>query len=251
MKAVILAAGRGTRLEAVTNGRCKCLVRVGGQTILDHQIGSLVRAGVSDIGIVVGYGSEQIVEHVQRVHPARAGRIHYLFNPDFATTNNMYSLWTTREWLAGQGFVCINGDVLCHPDIVTMAVAGAGDISVVLAPEFRDETTKVITNNGHVVAITKSITERECSGTFVGIATFSPAGAEALFDRAEAMFAAGSKNQYFNDVINYLAIEGTAVGYTDSGLLPWAEIDDGGDLEYALSHVVPHVEEPAERRIAV
>jgi NDP-sugar pyrophosphorylase family protein len=58
MKAVILAAGQGTRIRSVHGERPKCLIAVGDQTILDHQLEALSMAGVSEVAIVVGYRKE-------------------------------------------------------------------------------------------------------------------------------------------------------------------------------------------------
>jgi choline kinase len=60
MKAVILAAGLCKRIRQVAGGRPKCLLQVGGQTILDYQLESLFEAGVNSVAIVVGYGKEYI-----------------------------------------------------------------------------------------------------------------------------------------------------------------------------------------------
>src|SRR5262249_22837474 len=114
MKAVILAAGQGTRIRAV-HGECpKCLIKVDEKTILDHQIEGLHAAGVDEIAIVVGYEKNQIIRHVhRRFGPRRAAQINFIENPAFAITNNIYSLWLARDWIGGAGFVCLNADVIC------------------------------------------------------------------------------------------------------------------------------------------
>jgi NDP-sugar pyrophosphorylase family protein len=66
MKAVILAAGQGTRIRAVHGERPKCLIKVDDETILDHQIDGLSKAGIDEIAIVVGYEKQQIIRHVRR-----------------------------------------------------------------------------------------------------------------------------------------------------------------------------------------
>ena len=64
MKAVILAAGQGTRIRAVHGEHPKCLIEVDDATILDHQLEALSKAGINDVAIVVGYEKEQIINHV-------------------------------------------------------------------------------------------------------------------------------------------------------------------------------------------
>ena len=93
MKALILAAGRGTRIRSIHGEHPKCLIRFNGSksTILDHQIESLFSAGVAKIGIVVGYEKDQIIGHVVKHYRDRQKRFSFIENPAFATTNNIYS----------------------------------------------------------------------------------------------------------------------------------------------------------------
>lgn len=241
MKAVILAAGRCTRIRAVTNGLPKCLLQFCGQAILDHQLDSLFGAGVEDIAIVVGYQKDQITRHVTQRHPNQLRHIKFITNPEYATTNNIYSLWLARDWLGHAKSLCLNADVLYHPDILPPALATPADISVVIDRDFREETTKVIIRNGRILALSKSITRQEYSGTFIGIATLSPQGKELLFAKIESEIATGLVNGFFNDAISHLSAEGVRVGYTETAGLPWAEIDDPNDLTFAQSEVFPRM----------
>lgn len=239
MKAVILAAGRGSRIHSVTQGTPKCLLRFGSGAILDFQLEGLALAGITDIAIVIGHQGDRIIRHVAERHPDKMERIEFIRNPRFAYTNNMYSLWLARDWLAGAGFLVLNADVLCHPGVLLPAVQSTAEIFVVVDPEFREETTKVIIRGGRVLALSKSISREDYSGTFVNIAAFSAAGSRALFAKAESLFAQGELNQFFNDVVGYLIREGVRVSYTETSGLPWAEIDDANDLAFARTQVLP------------
>src|SRR5215813_13921320 len=114
MKALILAAGRGTRIRSVHGERPKCLVSWDGETILDHQINGLLAAGIREIGIVVGYESQQIVKHIEKRYRKCLHRFVFIYNRQFEVTNNIYSLWVARDWLCGEAFMCLNADVLCQ-----------------------------------------------------------------------------------------------------------------------------------------
>ncbi len=241
MKAVILAAGRGTRIRSETAGRPKCLLKVGDRTLLDGQIDWLFQEGVSETAVVVGYRKEDIMSHVFLNHPNEAARIHFIENPNYALTNNMYSFWLTRRWMADDRVICLNADVLCHPGIVGLTMASGEDIAVAVDPEFRDETTKVIVRDSRVVALGKTITREECSGTFVNIAAFSAAGARALFSKAESRFGEGDFNGFYNDVLNSMAQDGERIGVVNVANLPWAEIDDPADLEFARREIFPRI----------
>lgn len=242
MKTVILAAGRGSRIYPVTHGIPKCLLSFGDRTILDFQIESLFRAKVTDIAIIVGHEKDQVIRHVERRHADKVKGITFITNAEFADTNNMYSLWLARDWLGEASFLCLNGDVLFHPDILPPAVATRANISVVIDREFREETTKVIIRNGRVLQLKKSISRQDCSGTFIGISTFSRKGSKMLFEKAESAIAEGEVNQFFNDIIGDLAAHDVTVGFTETGALPWVEIDDTSDFLFARTQVYPQLD---------
>src|SRR5437868_12795802 len=88
MRAVILAAGQGTRIRSVHGEHPKCLIEVDNTTILDHQLEALSVAGINDVAIVVGYEKEQIINHVMSRKLSHIQRIHLIENPAFAITNN-------------------------------------------------------------------------------------------------------------------------------------------------------------------
>jgi choline kinase len=180
MKAVILAAGQGTRIRAVHGERPKCLITVDDKTILDHQIEGLLPSGIDEIAIVVGYEKQQIIRHVHRRFGRHTPKITFIENPAFAITNNIYSLWLAREWIRGDGFVCLNADVVFDPQILSAAIRTGSHVSMIVDPEWRDETMKVIIAEGQVVRMSKKISRLEFSGTYIGITVFQQP-ANALF----------------------------------------------------------------------
>src|SRR5258708_12872916 len=159
MKALILAAGRGTRLQSVHGERPKCLIRFNedGDTILDQQIENLLSAGVSTIGIVVGYQMNEIVDHVRARHHKFRRSIQFFKNARFAETNNIYSLWLARDWLMDDSFVCLNADVVFDARVLIAALNSRRPITMIVDPEWRDETMKVIVTNGQTVPTTKAL----------------------------------------------------------------------------------------------
>ncbi len=245
MKAVILAAGRGTRIDTVTHGTPKCLIDFDGRAILDYQVEGLWAAGISGIGIVVGHNAHRIVEHIGRTCGDHLDCFHFIHNPAFATTNNIYSLWTARDWIGSDDFLCLNADVLCHPDILLPAAAPTKLVSMIVDPEWRDETMKVIIRNGNVVRMSKAISRDQYSGTYIGITAFSRKIVPAFFDEIGAMVAAGSVNEFFNAAVQRMVDRGLQVGFSSTRGLPWAEVDDPADLRFAKSYVYPLLPQPA------
>jgi choline kinase len=241
MKALILAAGRGTRIRSVHSERPKCLISCDGEAILDHQINGLLEVGVKEIGVVVGYQSEQIMSHVCGRYGRDIKRFRFLFNPRFETTNNIYSLWVAREWLSGDAFLCLNADVLCDPKILKPAVETTAPISMIVDPEWRDETMKVVIRDGRIVRMSKSITRNEFSGTYIGMTTISLGVQRRFFSSMRSLIEAGRVNEFFNVAVQDLADKGVMIGSTSTAGLPWAEIDDPDDLAFAREHVFPRL----------
>jgi len=241
MKAVILAAGQGTRIRAVHGERPKCLIKVDDETILDHQIDGLSKAGINEIAIVVGYEKQQIIRHVRRKFGRRTPKITFIDNPAFALTNNMYSLWMAREWISGDGFACLNADVICDPQILKSAMKTACLVSMIVDPEWRDETMKVIISNGQIVQMSKKISKSEFSGTYIGITVFDQLINTRFFAKMTDLLDAGRVNEFFNVAVQELVDEGLRVGFTTTAGAPWAEIDDPLDLTFARQNVFPQL----------
>lgn len=237
MKAVILAAGRGTRIERVTRGVPKCLIEFGGQTILDYQVAGLWAAGVSNIAIVIGHKGDLIVNYVRRRYQRYLRSFTFIDNPAYATTNNIYSLWLARHWVGASDFVCLNADVLCHPEILSRGLDGPA--SMIIDPAWRDETMKVVIRNGNIVRMSKGIPLNEYSATYIGITAFSRPVTPLLFDEIRELIAEGRSNEFFNVAVQRLVDRGLPVRPVTTRRLPWAEIDDPADLKFAKTVVFP------------
>ena len=241
MKAVILAAGQGTRIRAVHGERPKCLIEVDNKTILDHQIEGLLGAGIGEIAIVVGYEKQQIIHHVHRSFGHPRVKIDFIANRAFAITNNIYSLWLARDWIGGDAFACLNADVICEAEILKSALKTDSLISMIVDPEWRDETMKVIISHGRVLRMSKKISKQEFSGTYIGITVFEQAITARFFAKMEEVIGAGRVNEFFNVAVQELVDEGLRVGFTTTSGSPWAEIDDPLDLAFAQQNVFPQL----------
>ena len=241
MKAVILAAGQPTRIRAVHGERPKCLIKVDDKTILDHQIEGLSRAGIDEIAIVVGYEKQQIIRHVQKRFGRRKQKVHFIENPAFLLTNNIYSLWLAREWLNGGGFACLNADVIFDPQILNSALNAGSPVSMIVDPEWRDETMKVIIDKGQIVQMSKKISKSEFSGTYIGITVFDQLINTRFFAKMQDLIDAGRVNEFFNVAVQELVDEGLRVGFTTTAGAAWAEIDDPLDLTFAQKNVFPQL----------
>ena len=115
MKAIILAAGMGTRLRPITMSIPKCLVPVNSKPIMEHQLEALLLAGVQDVILVVGH----LAELLSGKYGASYGgmNIHYVRNHIYDRTNNIYSLWLAKQHLDSQ-VLLLEGDLVFEPELL-------------------------------------------------------------------------------------------------------------------------------------
>jgi len=240
MKAVVLAAGQGTRIRSVHGEHPKCLIEVDGSTILNHQLEALSMAGINEIAIVVGYEKEQIISYV-RTKSLINQRIQFIENAAFAITNNIYSLWLALDWLRGDSFVVLNADVIFDSEILQSALRLSAPISMIIDPLWRDETMKVIIEEDRVTKMSKKISREEFNGTYIGITVFSKFIQSQFFREMRELIASGRVNEFYNIAVQQLGNKGIFVGFTSTEGLAWAEIDDPVDLSFAQRNVFPQL----------
>lgn len=118
MQAVILAAGMGSRLGKYTQNSTKCMVKVGGHTLLERIFNSLRKAGVSKAVIVTGYCADKLTEHAIKA----AGddiSVTFIYNDKYNITNNIYSLYLASEYMMQEDSVLFESDLIFDETIVT------------------------------------------------------------------------------------------------------------------------------------
>lgn len=126
--AIILAAGRGSRLRELTDDQPKPMVPVNGKSIISNLVENLIASGFQRIVILVGYKAELLKVHLQP-YSSKTEMI-FIENKVFATTNNIYTLWLAKEYLHG-GFFLFEADIFCEKSILKqLADSPAGNIIV-------------------------------------------------------------------------------------------------------------------------
>jgi choline kinase len=240
MKALILAAGRGRRLETVLPGQPKCLLTFGSRSLLQHQVAALQGIGCRECVVVVGYRHEMIREHLKGC----GSTITYIENPIFDRTNTIYSLWLAREHF-GDDFVYFNADVLFDYRVLSRLVAGRTSNLACVKGRCGEEEVKVVVSDGRISRIGKQLTPSECYGEFIGIARFARednARFAAVLD--ECIADEGNWNRFFEYAVDRLAQE-RRLAAVDISDLPSTEIDFPEDLVRARSEVFPRLNIPS------
>lgn len=231
-QAIILAAGRGRRLGALTRTLPKCLLRVGPLTLLEHQLTALAAVGIEQVAVVVGFAAEQ----VRRVG---GNNLHYIENPRSRLTNSLYSLWLARD-LARDGFLLLNADVLFHPELLVGLLNSPylDALTVERRDHFGPEEMKVELESDRVLALSKQLPAARAHAENVGVIKFSPVGAQVLFVTIEKLLAGGAERELAPFAFDALARHYPLHAVPINGV-PWIEIDFAADLSRARREILP------------
>lgn len=163
MKAIILAAGKGNRLYPLTKEIPKALLKLNGETILEHQIQNLRGCGINEIVAVTGFQANKIKE-------SGGPNILYIHNPSYESTNNLVSLWFARNEMDGD-FIFLDGDVVFDRQILEELLQMHQDICLVVDRKACiEEDMKVKVKDELIIEINKSMDSSEVYGEFIGIA---------------------------------------------------------------------------------
>ena len=233
IQAVILAAGRGSRLKTAIDNGPKCLANVGGRRLIDHQLSLLAQAGIRGVAVVTGYGASA-------VRAAVGDRAEFIHNRAWARTNSLYSLQLCREWVTGS-LVVMNCDVLPHPGVLRRLLECPGNaFAYDSSSGTENEHMKVELEGEYLNAISKQLVCERCQGENVGILYFEKRAARLLFREAEALLGARNKRMWVaaavQEVARYVPLR--AIDVAD---LSWIEIDFPRDLELARRVIWPRI----------
>ncbi len=244
MQVIVIGAGRGRRLMPTTADAPKCFAEVAGKRLLDWAVEAFAANGLDRVCFIGGYQ----IEKVKQAYPEFTFR----FNADWERTNILSSLFCAAD-LMDDGFICCYSDVLFTPDLIARLARAPQDMALGVDTAWLeryahrsdhppDDAEKVTVANGCVTRVDRKIPEREAYGEYVGVAKFSPAGAQRLRQqhaqrrdefagrpwRDAASFENAYKILLFQDMIEQgeqFAHVDTAGGYI--------EVDTQQDFEYA------------------
>lgn len=229
MKAVILAAGLGSRLRPITDEVPKCMVPVNGIRIIDKQIDNLLVNGVEDIYVVDGYKAEILAKHLKEVYP----QVHIISNPRYAETNNMYSLFLAAPYARGEDFLLMNSDVYYDADIIKGILEGENQSKIACDKSgYLEESMKITLEDDKVNHISKKIAEQEHYAVSIDVYRISSEDSKILFREIEDTIIARKDYNSWTEV----AFDNI---FKDTHFIPyvigsrWFEIDNHDDLRKA------------------
>lgn len=233
MKAIILAAGRGSRMKNLTEERPKCLVELHGKHLLEWQLSALREAGIEEIAIVTGYKRELL---------ASRGLVEF-YNSRWAETNMVASLSCAQVWLKTGPCIVSYSDIFYSEQAVRLLVDCPAPLAVTYDPNwlklwterFTDplldaETFRIKPDNTLAEIGNKPKSVEEVQGQYMGLLRFSPNSWETLAKLREQLPPHIRDKMHMTASLNLLIQEGVQiVGIPYYGV--WGEIDTPSDLD--------------------
>jgi L-glutamine-phosphate cytidylyltransferase len=233
MNAVILAAGRGSRLGSLSDDAPKCLVRAGGKPLLEWQLAALRNAGIGELAVVAGYRAEQI---------PRAG-VTVLHNARWRETNMVGSLRCAGDWLSSTPCVVSYADIIYSATVVRRLMTARGDLAVTYDVNWRslwearfddplsDAESFRLDSRGRIIEIgNRAASLDEIEGQYMGLLKFTPAGWRHVDSLLSDLGAAAVDRLDMTSLLQRVIASGLpvdAVPITEQ----WFEFDSRGDFE--------------------
>ncbi len=237
MRAIIFAAGVGRRLQSVTQGKPKCLLDIGGRTLLSRHLDSLSQVGVKQVVLVVGYAHEAIRQAI--TDEDWEGDMRWIMNDQFRR-GSITSLWAAREEM-DTDVVLMDADVLYVPEILARLVHASSPSALLMDETVKQESEEcmVAGRDGRVLSLSKTLpADYSEAGEGVGFLKVQKQDIPALLRSVGACMTEGRLDMEYEDALTNFFQE-VPVGYERIGGLPWIEIDFPEDIDRAREEVLP------------
>ena len=235
MKAVILAAGVGSRLRPHTNDKPKSMVEIKGISILKRMIDTIQSVGIKELVVLTGYHHQKIEEFITKNYPDLD--VTFVHNDKYDQTNTGYSLWMTKDSVSESDFVKFDADVVFEQEVLKRLLEHPAtsalciDTNINLAAE---EVKVIADEDGKVIAVGKGLDPHKSTGESIGIEKISKEAAKVLFSELEKLMADPANHQrYYDDSYTTLVEQGIPFHHVDITGLKWVEIDNHDDLALA------------------
>lgn len=233
MKAILLAAGRGSRMRSLTDDRPKCLMELRGRTLLDWQLSALREAGINEIGIVTGYRAEML----------QRSDLTIFNNPRWAQTNMVSSLAAASDWLASDTCIVSYSDIFYQASAVASLMQSTDALAITYDPGWQalwqqrfgnpllDAETFRLNPDGTLAGIgQKPQSLDEVEGQYMGLLRFTPAAWACVVDLRARLSVEDQDTMHMTGTLSGLLAAGSvpiaAIPYSGE----WGEVDSAEDL---------------------
>lgn len=221
------------RLRPLTDACPKCLLEVGGRTLLQRTVEAQMAAGIDELVVITGYREEMIRQYLTSRYPELT--IHFICNTDYENNNNIFSLWLAGERVNGRDFLLMDSDILCDPAIVGIVARQDAAALAVNRHELGEEEMKVVVDKeNNIIEISKTCLPAEALGESVGIERITPEYSVALYKELDKMInGEGLINVFYEAAFQRLIAQGHTLRVVDTTDYFSYELDTPEDLATA------------------
>ncbi|MCZ6633328.1 MAG: phosphocholine cytidylyltransferase family protein [bacterium] len=241
MKAIILAAGVGSRIGPLTDNCPKSLLKVGGNPILGMMISHIQDCGINEIIFVLGYLQEQIKDYVKINFPDLSA--YFVTNDKYAETNTGFSLMLAKELIKDSGFVKFDADVVFDKEILKKLIECEYTNCLCIDKNINldaEEIKVIIDGQNKVIKTSKTVDPKDAAGESIGIEKIDSETAKLLFAELKIMMKDRQNHQEYYEGAYERLIEKNVPFYAlDISGLKWTEIDTKEDLITAQKILLP------------
>ena len=235
IKAILMAAGRGSRISREIESKCKCTLDIGGVSLIQHTVEMLLNRNI-EVHIIVGFNKEQIIDCLKD-YP-----VHFHYNAFYSVTNSLASLWFAKEELSGDCIILGNADVFWEDDLLDVLLEDKRDC-VMLCDSSRveqgDYLFKVV--NDMIVDYGKGMSSQRATAEYVGIAIIRNDMIAECKKRLELLIDKQKCHDWWEQVLYSMTDERPVWAHDINGKF-WAEIDYIEDYERILKYVEENYE---------
>lgn len=235
MKAIILAAGVGSRIRPLTDNCPKSLLKVDGKPILEMMLSHLSDCGINEVVFVLGYLEEQIKDFVKENFPDL--KAHFITNVRYAETNTGYSLMLTKDLIKDSTFIKFDADVVFDKKILEKLIESEYANCLCIDKDINldaEEIKVIVKDNNQVLKASKTVNPKDAIGESIGIEKISGATAKLLFAELESMMEDKQNHQeYYEGAYERLITKAVPFHALDISGLKWTEIDTKEDFAMA------------------
>lgn len=238
MKAIILAAGMGSRLKELTSNIPKCMIEVNGESLIKRLLKILIKYKVNDVVLVVGYKSEVLIDYISKLE--LDVKVTYIYNKEYNTTNNIYSLFLAKPEILKEDILLLESDLIFDEQVIEKLVSSPeNNLAVVSSYEhWMDGTCVEIDEKKN---ITNFIFSNDFNFNFtdklyktVNIYKFSLDFMKSYIILLETYLKIKDKKDYYETIFRYLIqIRPKELKALVLENEKWYEIDNKEDLEIA------------------
>lgn len=228
MKAIIMAAGIGSRLLSISKGQPKCLISTGKETLIRRMVRLLRQRSIDDITVITGYKGSLIHQDLKK-------RVRYFDNPFYRVTNSIASLWLARELLTGN-ILLMNADLFLEENILDVALSQTRQ-AVMLSDSTRIETAdfRFGVDGDRILKTGNQLTNRETDCEYVGVVRIDTSFIYQFRKRLEDMMNENDFNNWWEGVLYSFIDEGVDIFHADIKGTFWTEVDDHRDYRRLTS----------------